>query len=850
MRGREKSMPYCGKCGNKIEDGQNFCGRCGERVQKPTGEKAQKTEQGKDGKKTPKKAIVSIAIGAGIIVLAAVAVALLFGGKASGAPNNALYMKDGEVFFIDQKKSNSRQMTTDMGSYTPQVGSYYTGRAVVKSIYFSKNGKYVLTPDEMVSDEENYGFSLYYQDLTHPEKEKIQIGTSVCLYTVNDTETTVTYLSDASDQGASLYQYSIERNDSEQIADKDVVNFWVSNDGKRVLYQDCNNCLYLKEEGKDTILLSRSISSVERILNDVSTVYYLDSSSTLYRQTAGEGKVKIGSDVCMVVRAYETGELYYLKKAEDVPMSFFITDDMKELDATVSEPEAPQYPEAPEYPNPPAPSDYGTDEEYEAAKKAYMTDITAYETALGEYKAECDRLDSAYQEAYDAFLAKEARDELRAAIENEILPFSPEYGALYYYDGSAEKLINGYCSMDNMENWWLIQSLSDKPVILFVARDLSKIEKMPLSEFSLDTMYYDFNSRFYVPWFASETVNVAVGDSIGVVEFSGPSAEMYSGDPADKYYYYDEGYLSEEIMLGDTFFAYVSYAFDAETGDLERCDLYKVPYSEGKPGEPELYDSCENGMILILSADNDQLVYLMVKDTGIFEDEDDYDQISTGQGTLYEGELYINRKKVDENVLNYGVDSEYSNFSDANGMDLMLYCTDYVDGDDVETGTLKAYKNGEVITIAEKFPLFYNYIYTYEDLNWICVLTYENDTEQCPLIVFKDDKPVQIADDVQSFTVCPGGRILYLTEFDADTEKGTLKEWIDGETRTIDDGVSCLMAYSESASKNRGYFEAVGYKETNDDMLFENSEGSREYLNYLKYLYHNLWDERAGDYEE
>ena len=115
------------------------------------------------------------------------------------------------------------------------------------------------------------------------------------------------------------------------------------------------------------------------------------------------------------------------------------------------------------------------------------------------------------------------------------------------------------------------------------------------------------------------------------------------------------------------------------------------------------------------------------------------------------GELYINKNRIDYDVRVYSVEV-YSEF------DKVFYCTDW--NEDKGYGTLKVYDGKEA---------------------------------------------TKIADEVNSFSVTPDGRVLYLYDYSRNYYKGELHEWDNGETRKLDDDVACVIPIYETKYKGSTY---------------------------------------------
>lgn len=73
------------------------------------------------------------------------------------------------------------------------------------------------------------------------------------------------------------------------------------------------------------------------------------------------------------------------------------------------------------------------------------------------------------------------------------------------------------------------------------------------------------------------------------------------------------------------------------------------------------------------------------------------------------------------------------------------------------------------------------------------------------LKVYDGKKSEKIADDVHSAAITPDGRVLYLCDFSSNHYTGELREWVNGETRKIDDDVISLLPFIDS--NDRGFID-------------------------------------------
>ncbi len=546
---------FCTSCGNEIKSGDSFCQKCGAAiitiVKQPEEVKPVESNHvetystevapledkpssiSKSKKIFSKKPfiIAGAVVAAGIIITALVGIIVLIVSLVSGGGsknNYALYIKDKEIMYTSLKKdakpfqitdnfisSDSSIDNEDIADASYAIG-YYT--------YLSKDGKKLFYPDKL-SDSDD-GFNLYYKTLKSDSKS-VKIDSSIINYNVNDSADIVTYLKD--DDEGNLYQYNIKTDTKDKIA-SEVETFYVTDDGKKVVYINFDNEIYIKTAKKDK---EKIVSDVEKLIkcNDKLTAVYFTKEDALYKYVEGKDKSKIVSEIYKVLTIYDSGELYYLKSNESTnSIMDFVNDDMKESDSLITYPIMPDYPYS---------WNYDTYDEYEAA-------YNAYEVAYDEYSA-----------ALDAYYDKMDRDDLRESLET--YEFDLSTYSLYYFDGSTEKLVTDSFLYNSSYNYAV-----DSPVIIYKSSDLSNFNKINLSEI---TSVYSVESQIQISMSENSALNVAVKDKANNIEHNNSSYYVIN-DSGTAVYFLDN--IPEE----------------------ERCgDLYKISIKNGKVGTPELYDT-------------------------------------------------------------------------------------------------------------------------------------------------------------------------------------------------------------------------------------------------------------------
>lgn len=551
---------FCPNCGKQTSTEFAFCQSCGASItEAPAEEKPAAAPAGK--RKLPKKAIMFGGIGVVVVAVLILVISLIAGGGK--AKNDfTLYLKDREIFFSDLKKdSEAWQLTSrlidteDFDDGDPSCYEYTLGI----NTYVSEDGKYIFFPDKIGDDDV---INLYYREIAKPEAEAIKIDSDVRSYIVNSSATIVTYLK--GDEG-NLYQYKLAEDSKDKIA-SEVQSFGVSDDGVTIGYINSEGSLYLQYTGKDKEKIASEVSSLEYVTEDYKTVYYIKEGS-LYKQVEGEDRVKIASDVYDVIKIYETGEIYYLtSEAGEISLMDYVTDDMKDSDATLIEPECPSRPSW---------WDYDTDEEYEAAYDAYEA---AYEV---------------YENAYDAYRAKLNRDSLRESLEEETLEQSSY--TLCFFNGTDAAVITDAFVGDFGDSYYHNRYIcaSDAPVIIYESYNQSSLEKVKLSEVE---SIYDIEEMVEAALCSSSEKYIAVKTTATVVEQEKEARNFRINSSGTVVYYIDD--IPDEKNYGELYCITIAdgvvgkaavYDSDVVTNCHFAGDDKFVYYKDWKDGKGELY---------------------------------------------------------------------------------------------------------------------------------------------------------------------------------------------------------------------------------------------------------------------
>lgn len=314
---------FCPECGTKTSTQYVFCQSCGARIAEPEPEPAPA-----ERRKLPAKLI---ALGAGIVGAAALVLVLVlvFSGKGGGGKDLALYLKDKEIFYSDLSKADPWQVSARFVD-DPDIDNEELSRAARYGLgnYFclAKDGKTLFFPDKV--DDSSDGATLFYRNISKPKEDAVKLDSDVIMYCVNDNATVVTYLKGSDYM---LYEYDVKKGEKTKLAE-DVDFFYVTDDGKKTVFLTDSGDLYLKAVNKDKEKLASDVDELEYYTKDLSAVYYTKEGA-LYRKDEGKDKEKLASDVSYVVKGYDSGELYFVKRSPDEStLMDYVDDDMKRAD--------------------------------------------------------------------------------------------------------------------------------------------------------------------------------------------------------------------------------------------------------------------------------------------------------------------------------------------------------------------------------------------------------------------------------------------------------------------------------------------------------------------------------------
>lgn len=629
----------------------------------------------------PKKAVLFGGIGLAAAAVIVVIIIIIVGMGKSLGNNFIIYAKDDGELYLNKFSGDPWQITERLGALS-NSDIFEATDYIAACITVSKDGKTIFYPDRI-------GLNLYYRGI-NSENDGVRIDTSVLKYSVNESATVVTYIK-AGD--GNLYQYSLNSDEKNKI-DSDVESFFVSDDGKKIVYYNNDNSIYFYNSDSDSREKIDSNSRVEYCSDDLTTLYYTKDDN-LYKKSEGEDKVKIASDVQRVYGVYDSGEVYYIKLSkDDIPLINYIDDDMKEADALITEPvypDSPDYPNYPTYPSRPYRFQYSSQEEYDKALEEYNKAAEEYEKELEKYNSRVEELREEYNAAidkyyddYDKYSEKTTRDYYREHLKDETLNYRLE--AFCCYNGTEEKVYSAF------ERAY---SSADAPVVVFSVYKQDQVPSIKLSEIK---SIYEVSDMVNAALFSERQYYIAVYDDVSTLEgFDNNSYGIRIDDSGEHLYYFKD-----------------------EDGYGSTTDLYSAAIVDGKVQTSELYDTDISCMsYATVTFFNGKIAYW--KNIS----DDDYSK---------RGDLYVDKERVD-----YDIDYRTVSYDENAGV-----ITYIVDADSNGKGTLKIYKNGSAEKISDDVS---NYC-VLPDGNILYLYDYNTNRNRGELHMYSNGTTEKVDDDV------------------------------------------------------------------------------------------------------
>ena len=523
---------------------------------------------------------------------------------SSGALPSVAYVKDGNMHFTFLDDIAPFELTENLLENNESSLSAL-GNQLYFMMKYSENGRYLLYPDRITKSD---GMTLYYRDLKS-NAPALKIDTDVsnnvlsATYGISADGKRVIYR-----KGEDNIVYIHNLIAKEKI-DSDVKNFHYDKDIGKVVYEK-NDAIYVKDLFAVTEKVK--IASDAKIVgysDDLSVIYYLKDGS-LYVKSGDKDGVKIASDVDRLQAKYDDGSLYYIKKNEtEVTLWDYVTDDVKDSDANMTEPDI---------------TDFQT-EDPDSEWGGVTTDYDAYYAARDKYRE------------------KENRDSLRENLKKESAALSGD--ALYYHNGGTETLIADGVGL-------LQDSAADKPVVVYKQNEKGDIPKVKLSE--VDSVY-DVRSAIESVQTSSTKLFIAFKEKAVVVSPEKINNARLNHSATKLYFTTNQsddisGTLMEAALGADTVSAPVKVDDDVNLlGFLPQSDEYYY-IKNHKDDKGDLYQNkkllTSDIMLwsIFLPAGSSRLVYLA-----------DYSAKSR-LGTLYAAES-SQAVKIADDVFSYAVAS-------------------------------------------------------------------------------------------------------------------------------------------------------------------------------------------------
>lgn len=705
-------MIVCSKCGKLLEDGTRFCDNCGTKIEpvcvcpacsKPVNPQfafCQNCGAPIATQTAPAPVVAPVPV-------AAPAPEEAPAPEAAPAPVAAPAPAEEKKSFLDKLPFKLTKKLMIIGA---AALSLVLVLAIVLGVVLSGGGNnYTL----YIKDGE-----LFYTDISDIEPWQVtenlagvsgmgdsslkSMASSLGMYTyLSKDGKTIFFVDKISDTsgGVTVYYRAVRKPEQEPVKiDSEIYKYTINEDGDLVTYI----------KGEERNLYQHDLTEKNKIDDDVSSFYcsadgdviiYRTGEGDLYYKENGKDKEKIDSDISSLDYVDEDFSVFYyvkeeilykkeLKKdkvkiASDVSdvLSVYESGDVYYVKSETKETPLIDYVEddlkaSDEAMQEPVAPEYPYSWDYDSNEE-YQAARAAYETAYQEYQA-----------AREEYQNKFSRDALRQTLSENNISITTH--TLYYYNGKDSKALTG--AMAGNDGSVSYQSASESPVILYSVYNQAELKKIKISEIEDSSQVEDMISAAL---YSSTEKQIAVKDSVSVIEHNSASGFDINDDGTLVYFVDD---------------------VDEETG---HGDLYKAAISGGKAKKPELYDNDVYASYSYFNEDGRFLYFKDVKDN--------------------EGELYIDKQKVDYDVYMYRISYNAEDES-------LVYMADW--SEESQNGTLKT---------------------------------------------FKKDKATKISDDVYNYYVTPEGEIVYLYEYSTKYYSGELYLYDGGKPEKIDDDVTAIV---------------------------------------------------------
>ncbi len=236
--------------------------------------------------------------------------------------SHVVYIKDYSLYYaeIDAERVRTRELTSLQEAFAEAQDLYQEQRianSIMEQTILAGDGSFVIYPKAQ---------SLYFQKTDASEPVLINSDAQLQYMISNDFEELIC-LTD----NLELIRYTIDSGEQQTIA-SDVYEFFASPDTDLLYYMTNDEELLFAEGDRLNQLIDRGSIEIKHFSEDYKTVYYTKDDS-LYKKEVDSASEKILSDDSRILKIYDSGEFYYLKRAP-IALEFdrFFVDDMLERD--------------------------------------------------------------------------------------------------------------------------------------------------------------------------------------------------------------------------------------------------------------------------------------------------------------------------------------------------------------------------------------------------------------------------------------------------------------------------------------------------------------------------------------
>ena len=287
----------CPNCQSQLADDATFCGTCGAPVpqQEPAAPGKKENPIVEFVKKLPRKYLKLGGIAAAAVLVLVLVISLFSGSKQ---PDYFLYLKDGEMFSVGLNGSNPWEITSKLAKDIGNANLAVEADSIAWRITLSADGKRIFYPDKF----EGYiggSFSLYYRNVNKPKQDPVKVASDVTDYRINEDGSIVIFENNDGD----LYRYNVRKDEKEKIS-KDIRSYRTSEDLDEILLLTYDGDLYRQSGSREKVKLESDVTGLVDVSEDLKTVLFMKDDA-LYRKTGSKEKEKIDSDVEETVRVSE-----------------------------------------------------------------------------------------------------------------------------------------------------------------------------------------------------------------------------------------------------------------------------------------------------------------------------------------------------------------------------------------------------------------------------------------------------------------------------------------------------------------------------------------------------------------